>query len=634
MSQKLLRMLRNSQNLTLNLYTSVGQLENNGNYNSECALEDLLTLEDDVCEAQTGKLIRIAIIMNLTQMTSPILGYMVDSIGAQNFALLQTVGIMVGMVVVAFGIEVGSADFLLYLGFPLLSTCTWMGSLLIVQLGFYFQGHTASRVIFLLNTLFDSGAMTYWILWIIRDSFKGPMIGVWIGYMVFVTIVLLIVAALWRLAVPEEPPAEGEATESGSFLPVLLASRSSAILTVLDGGSSDRQADFRLSLFNTSNHRTQILSQTLHSTPASTGRPGLASLRSQSMAHLSLSAGNQHLRYAGRGSFVMEPGRPLISTNSLHNPRRSAMLDPNSQHNKIVKTAHKYSAKVIPDENDNTLHTVPRHTERTSSHCSENKDGNTLEVSKETSDLVERDNNDDDLAELNALYGVENDEDDDVLLTPLQHLTSTPYLLLCAFFGLQVLANNWNFSTQRDFLAYLGDDEKDNRYLTIFTLLTPVSIIGAPFMDYAILHLGWTGTLQMINALSLTYTIIKVVSEDLNFQIIGFVAFSFFRSFLFGVCFSFLPTFMAGPVIGVAAGFMTCIPGILSFCNIPMVNWAVDRLDGNFFIPNLFYVFLNIPCIFFVVLLGRCMQSDKISDDGGDATDKKKLGSLNEEPSG
>jgi hypothetical protein len=27
------------------------------------------------------------------------------------------------------------------------------------QLGFYFQGHTASRVIFILNTLFDSGML-------------------------------------------------------------------------------------------------------------------------------------------------------------------------------------------------------------------------------------------------------------------------------------------------------------------------------------------------------------------------------------------------------------------------------------------------------------------------------------------
>lgn len=92
-------------------------------------------------------------------------------------------------------------------------------------------------------------------------------------------------------------------------------------------------------------------------------------------------------------------------------------------------------------------------------------------------------------------------------------LTSYPFLLICIFFGLQVTSTNWNLSTQRDFLAYLGDDEEDNLYLTIFTWMTPLSLLGVPFVDYVILHFNWGGALQGINLLALAYTLVKVVSD-------------------------------------------------------------------------------------------------------------------------
>jgi hypothetical protein len=91
-----------------------------------------------------------------------------------------------------------------------------------------------------------------------------------------------------------------------------------------------------------------------------------------------------------------------------------------------------------------------------------------------------------------------------------QQLTSGQYLFLVVFFSLHLMENQWNLTTQRDFLAYLGDDEQDNKYLTIFTLLMPVSIVGLPFVDAAITHYGFVGGLQGINLLGLAYNIIKV----------------------------------------------------------------------------------------------------------------------------
>jgi hypothetical protein len=91
-----------------------------------------------------------------------------------------------------------------------------------------------------------------------------------------------------------------------------------------------------------------------------------------------------------------------------------------------------------------------------------------------------------------------------------QQLTSGQYLLLVVFFAFHLMENQWNLTTQRDFLAYLGDDEQDNKYLTIFTLLMPASIVGLPFVDAAITRYGFVGGLQGINLLALAYNLIKV----------------------------------------------------------------------------------------------------------------------------
>ena len=88
---------------------------------------------------------------------------MLDCIGPVKSRLVMVTCGMTGLC--AGHVAIGwSVDVLLFMTFLLLGICTWMASLLIIQLGFYFEGHTASRITFGLNTLFDSGILTYWAL--------------------------------------------------------------------------------------------------------------------------------------------------------------------------------------------------------------------------------------------------------------------------------------------------------------------------------------------------------------------------------------------------------------------------------------------------------------------------------------
>lgn len=209
---------------------------------------------------------------------------------------------------------------------------------------------------------------------------------------------------------------------------------------------------------------------------------------------------------------------------------------------------------------------------------------------------------------------VSSNDDDYVLIanrTPSEQLKSKLYVVLCIFFAIHGTKNNFTLTTARDFLAYLGDDEYGNKYLTIFTLLTPVSILGLPFMDFILNRYGYHAGFQSINILSLAHGIILTSSDNLNVQILGFLIFSFFRCFLFTVSFSFVPTFQGQTVVGRGTGIMTFCFGLLSLVNIGLSSWAINGLGGNFFWPNLILTLAVIPCIALAWIMGKCIQQEQ-----------------------
>jgi len=183
-------------------------------------------------------------------------------------------------------------------------------------------------------------------------------------------------------------------------------------------------------------------------------------------------------------------------------------------------------------------------------------------------------------------------DDDYVLIAdrpPMQQLRSKQFVTLTIFFAILATRDVFNLTTARDFLAYLGDDETGNKYLTIYTMLTPASILGLPFLDFVLTRYGYHAGLQIINALALGQGIVMVSSGNLNVQVLGFVLASFFRCFMYTISLGILPTFLGVNAVGKATGIMPCVAGILALINIPLASWAVNILGGNFFYPNLIY---------------------------------------------
>lgn len=190
-------------------------------------------------------------------------------------------------------------------------------------------------------------------------------------------------------------------------------------------------------------------------------------------------------------------------------------------------------------------------------------------------------------------------------------LTSPTFMLTAFFFTIHATSNQWMMTTTRDFLAFLGDDEYNNKYTLIFSLVMPVSLAALPFTDAVIRNFGFHGGFQAINVLALGYCCIRLFSDDLNVQIVGFLIFSFYRSFLFGVTLSFLPVVLAPNVVGKASGIMFAITGLTAFVNVPLSAFALEQRNGDFFIPNLIYTLMIIPCVAAACLINREIRKDR-----------------------
>ena len=93
------------------------------------------------------------------------------------------------------------------------------------------------------------------------------------------------------------------------------------------------------------------------------------------------------------------------------------------------------------------------------------------------------------------------DDDGYILIadrTPTDQIFSFPFLMMTLFFSINMISTNWSLTTAADFLASLGDNGK---YLSLFTLMQPASILALPVVDATVHYLGFGMAFQMVNIL-------------------------------------------------------------------------------------------------------------------------------------
>jgi hypothetical protein len=361
----------------------------------------------------------------LTQITSPLLGWIADHYGAKVLANIMALTCWLGLSFVLVAAETGLDQFL-FAAFACLGMTTWMGGLLSVQTGLYFTSanQMQSRVIFLLNALFDAGSVTYLGLWGIGEWTGASLTAITGLYTALAVFVFGGAVYFWNVAVPDREEEEEDAKYDAT--------------AASDGGNGNGNSN---------------------------------------------SNGEEAISCAPRAVQELESEATKLEWDGT-----------TGQNGKLsANEAEMMNASLIdPSAIDDVLKVVD---------SEPSLNGKAVYVHADT-DTKNAASSDDQPAEKEYVIVAER--------RSRQQLTSSPYILLVVFFSFHLTANAWNLTTQRDFLAYLGDDDQDNKYLTIFTLLTPASIVGVPFVDAAITNYGFVGALQAVNLLALAYNVIKV----------------------------------------------------------------------------------------------------------------------------
>jgi len=453
-------------------------LEQNGNFHSKCSSED-------VCSEQKAALLRIPSISQAIALgLSPVFGWIADR-GSKYVVYVMTFCFIGGLGLILVAAQL-LMDFLVLPGFMLFAMGAVCGSNLTVQSGMIFVGETRSRIIFVLNNLYDAGAITPLLLWYLTQWIPSlTMTAIFGGYIILAVLILAPACLFWSTVTPIDQ-------------------------------ITDSENDVEYAKDECVAQETEDTSY-IKDTSETPEKP---------------------------------PTDNIIEETNLSDKKED--IEGARDHDET-------EIKTSSDQEENPVVCVY------------------TSISQRPSS---------------------------------EQLLSRPFILLCIYFGIQIATNLWTLATARDFLAYLGDDEFNNRYLTIFILLTPASIIGVPFVDYVVRNYGYHGGMQTINVLSISQGIVKVASSNLNVQILGFVLFSFFRSFLFAVVFAFVPTFLGSKTVGKGIGILT-FSSIITFINAPISNVVVTKLDGNFFWPNLAYTLLGIPCIGVAWFIERDMKIDR-----------------------
>jgi hypothetical protein len=174
-------------------------LEDSGAFSYLCHQEG----QEEACPAQSQTIVNLGLMGTTLSIATPFVGAGIDQYGAAAVSYGMSACGMLGsalMVVAAFT----NTSWLYWIVFCLLGLTTFSGSLLSVQVGLFFLGHTQVRIIMWLNALFDAGSASYLLLWMIQEYTETDFVLVAMIYFGLAIALFLPACYFWTIATPQE----------------------------------------------------------------------------------------------------------------------------------------------------------------------------------------------------------------------------------------------------------------------------------------------------------------------------------------------------------------------------------------------------------------------------------------------
>lgn len=574
-------------------------LEENGSYSWKCNYNDynntMTSTDDMACSEQTKSLLNINFVATLTILTAPFIGYILDKYHPVMVMILLLITLMIAFTTLGITVAYTSSnvDPILYVSFICLGIVAQTTSILEVETAIILYPTNyinRARVITIFAGLFDSGSVTYLILWALGNQGLS------------LTVITVIYAILAMITFG-----------GGLYYWILLTMKRNDIH--IDDGKFIKEDIDEIVIEDCDDRKQSIVK----SRRKSRIRSSIQSFSSEFMNHMIINDLKHQPRADSVITFEQQFDASLqffssefmkrMSINGLNQQQIPEHPDqPISTEENVIEfeiEEGKFNEQVIDANNEREECPIV-----STSNDDENNKNAVIKVDSEAHTAI----SDGDRNSLKSSSTCSNQVIPYVNVADrpyYQQLTSEPFLLLCYFFSIHQLNNIYTLATAQDFLAYLGDDQLDNKYLTVFTFLLPVSVVSIPCVDYILRHYGHYVGFQIINVLAVAYSCVKLFGTNLNIQIIGFIIFSFYRFLLFSITLSYVPILINVMISGKAIGIMFFMSGVIAFLNFPLSNLAITTNDGNFYQSNLILMIITIPCFLVAYRLNMYIQREE-----------------------
>jgi MFS family permease len=164
---------------------------------------------------------------------------------------------------------------------------------------------------------------------------------------------------------------------------------------------------------------------------------------------------------------------------------------------------------------------------------------------------------------------------------PFLRQFSSPSFLICLIWMCSCLfwANFYIGSVvEQLFIKANGNKELTRDYTAYFTALLPIGVLGIPLFGWLTDKLGFTWSILATCLLAIGFSICALIN-DLKLQILSFLLYSFFRSFLFSVMFAYLAHEFGYRHFGLLSGLTLLLAGCVGMATISISSNAVAAND-------------------------------------------------------
>ena len=524
-------------------------LEDAGVFSEKCSDEEQDT--GTVCAAQSAAIINVQFYAGLTLMLSPLFGHMADHYGPVKLFFGMTIFLWAALAFLVLGVEFG-ISILIYPAFFLVYGVYSMGNLLIIPIGVLFTDtKTTSLVIVLLNSAFNAGAVTFFLVWAIGQLTNASLTKLLLGCFAFVFVLHVVNGRLWMLT--SKPTKAVPALDDSSKASVARqgATAGTIVADMAVGNDDDGDGD--------DEDNFDVETGAIAASDKDTGE-------NHSI--------NQSRTTSNEASSTTPPTNVISNDGNNHNNN-----SPSNGRAGTKRTISIFmSARLLYKKNQKKISWMK---------------SLRLSTQKRRARYEEETNN-------GTGYVIVAER------PAAKQLLSGPFIMLLAYYLILQTGITWINGTTKQFLDFLGDD---GWCLVIFAFMAPVSVLTIPITNAIVSRLGFAGAFQAVNLLAVAHFSVRIFSDNLNLQIVGFVLFTMFRNLMYGVVFSWLPIILHPSVAGKAMGVMLCSTGIVAFVNVPLTTYGVEH--GDFLLPNIFHTIMVIPCIILAMMIRRVIQREE-----------------------